>query len=133
MGTLAQEPGAGKATGAPDSNRVKANVIVARMLEKNSERTAALEHHTSGRAYLVEYMGTGGECYAEVKVHAECKSFEHKQLTVVAESGLKFICDKVLRKLVEGRQEASNRSNRKQISLAPESYDAVLVGEEIPE
>jgi hypothetical protein len=121
------------ADAASDPNRVKAAAIIAQMLEKNLERTAALERYTSERTYRVDYTGTGGEHHAELKVHAEYTSPEHKQFTIVSESGSKFICDKVLRKLVEGEQEASDRANRKQISLAPENYDAVLVGEETPD
>jgi hypothetical protein len=66
-----------------------------------------------------------------MRVHAEYTSPEHKQLTIVSESGSKFICEKVLRKLVEGEQEASDRANRMQTSLRPENYDAELVGEEM--
>jgi hypothetical protein len=110
-------------------NRAKAAEIVAKMLEKNRERLAALEHYTSERTYRVEYRGTGGEHHAEIKVHAEYTGPDRKVLTVVSESGSKFICDKVLRKLVEGEQEATDRANRAQTSLGPENYDAELMGD----
>lgn len=107
-------------------------MIIDRMLEKNRERVAALDHYSSERTYRVDYTGTGGEHHAEVVVHAEYNNPERKKLTIMSESGSKFICEKVLRKLVEGEQEASERSNRAQISLAPENYDAELIGEEMP-
>jgi hypothetical protein len=130
-GVFAQDSGVANPTAASDSNHAKAALIIDRMLQMNKERLAALERYTSERTYRVDYSGTGGEHHAELKVHAEYTSPEHKQLTVVSESGSKFICEKVLRKLVEGEQEAGDRANRNQTSLGPENYDAVLVGEEV--
>ena len=64
-------------------------------------------------------------------MHAEYTGPEHKQLTIMSESGSKYICEKVLRKLVEGEQEAADGANRVRTSLGPENYDAELVGEEV--
>jgi len=110
--------------------RPSAAEIVARMLDKNQERLAALQHYESERTYKVEYTGTGGEHHAAIQVHAVYTGPNQKQLTVVSESGSKFICDKVLRKAVESEQEASAQSNRMQMTLGPENYSAELVGEE---
>ena len=113
-----------------DAMHAKAAWIVTRMLEKNLERAAALKSYSSDRTYRVEYNGTGGHHLAEIQVHAEYTGPEHKQLTIVSESGSKFICEKVLRKLVEGEREAADHSNRTQTSLGPENYNAELIGEE---
>ncbi len=129
LGAVAQ---GSKTSSESDPNHAKAALIIDRMLRKNRERVAALDHYTSERTYRVEYNGTGGEHHAEVAVHAEYNNPERKKLTIVGESGSKFICEKVLRKLVEGEQEASERSNRAQISLGPDNYDAELLGEEVP-
>jgi hypothetical protein len=101
------------------------------MLEKNQERLFALEHYETERMYRVEYTGTGGEHHAEIRVRAEYTEPDQKRLTVESESGSKFICDKVLRRLVEGEQEATSQSNRMQTTLGPENYDTELVGEEM--
>ena len=111
-----------------DPARPTAGEIVARLLEKNKERSAALEHYESERTYRVEYTGTGGEHRAEIQVHAEYLRPDQKQLTVVSESGSKFICEKVLRRLVESEQEATAQSNRMQTTLGPENYDARVGG-----
>jgi len=110
--------------------RPTAAEIVARMLERNQERLGALKHYESERTYKVEYTGTGGEHHAELEVRAEYTGPNRKQFTVVSESGSKFLCEKVLRKLVESEQEATAQSNRTQTTLGPENYDAELVGEE---
>jgi Outer membrane lipoprotein-sorting protein len=123
-GALAQD-----STG-PGGSGSTADEIVGRLLEKNRERLVALERYTTERIYRVEYKGTGGHHEAEIRVHAEYTAPERKRLTVVAESGSKFLCEKVLRKLVEGEEEAAAKANRMQTSLAAENYTAELEGEE---
>jgi hypothetical protein len=113
------------------ATRLSAGEIVARMLEKNEERLAALAHYESERTYQVQYTGTGGEHHAEIQVRAEYMGPNQKRLTVESESGSKLICDKVLRRLIESEQEATAQSNRMQTTLGPENYDAELVGEEM--
>jgi hypothetical protein len=110
--------------------RLSAAEIVARMLEKNQERLVALERYESERTYRVEYTGTGGEHHAEIQVHAEYMGPNQKRLTVESESGSKFICDKVLRRLVESEREAAAQSNRMQTTLSPKNYDTELLAEE---
>lgn len=107
-----------------------AAVIVARMLEKNRERLATLERYESERLYRVEYKGTGGDHHAEIHVHAEYTGPNQKRLTVISESGPKFLRDKVLRKLVESEQEATSASNRSQMALSPENYVLEYAGED---
>ena len=53
-----------------DANRQTAAQIIARVLQKNIERSAALGRYTSDRTYDVDYSGTGGTHHAELKVHA---------------------------------------------------------------
>ncbi|MEI9979206.1 MAG: hypothetical protein WDN23_09415 [Edaphobacter sp.] len=105
--------------------------IVARMLEKNEERRAALEHYTSERRYSVEYKGTGGEHRGEIVVQAEYAAPDQKRLTIVSQSGSKVICEKVLRRLVESEQEAGQKANRMQTMLSEENYNVELAGEEV--
>jgi hypothetical protein len=107
-----------------------ADEIVARMVVKNAERQAALEHYVSERTYRVEYKGTGGEHFGEIVVHAEYSAPDQKRFTVVSESGSKLLCEKVLRRLVAGEQEATQAANRMQTMLSAENYNVELVGTE---
>jgi hypothetical protein len=113
-----------------DAARPTAEEVMRRMLEHNAQRLAALQSYSTDRTYQVDYKGTGGEHKAELKVHAEYVGPEQKRLTVVGESGSKFICDKVLRKLVEGEQEATDRANRMQSQLNLDNYTATIAGED---
>jgi hypothetical protein len=49
---------------------------------------------------------------------------------VESEAGSKLICEKVLRRLVESEQEASQTANRMQTVLSATNYHLELVGEE---
>jgi hypothetical protein len=115
---------------AQNATSETAGEIIAQVQAKNAERLAALEHYVSERTYRVEYRGTGGEHVAEIVVHAEYSAPDQKRLTVLSESGSKLICEKVLRRLVEGEQEAAQKVNRMQMALSTDNYDVVLAGEE---
>jgi hypothetical protein len=108
-----------------------ADEIVARMLVRNSERQAALEHYASERTYRVEYKGpAGGKHAAEIVVHAEYSAPDQKRFVVVSQSGSKILCDKVLRRLMDSEQEAMQKTNQMQTRLSAENYEVELVGED---
>jgi hypothetical protein len=110
-----------------------AKAIVTQMQEKNAERQHALESYTSERTYSVQYRGTGGDHHGEMRVHVNYGDQGEKRLTVVAESGSKLICERVLRKMVETEEEASDRSGRTQMMLSSENYNFELLGQEVME
>lgn len=113
---------------AQNQTNPTAEEIVARMLARNNERQAALEHYASERTYRVKYTGTGGEHAAELVVEAEYSAPDQKRFTVVSESGSKLICEKVLKRLVESEQEAAQKANRMQMTLSTENYNVALDG-----
>jgi len=115
---------------AQNATSLTAQEIVAQMQVMNAERLAALEHYVSERTYRVEYKGTGGDHAGQIVVHAEYSAPDQKRFTVVSESGSKFICEKVLRRLVESEQEAGQKRNQMQMALSTDNYDVVLDGEE---
>lgn len=104
--------------------------IMAQVVERNSERQAALGGYTSERVYRVEYEGVGGWHEAEMGVHAEYRAPGVKHFTVTSETGSKAFCEKVLRKLVETEEESSKTENQVKLMIAPDRYDARVVGEE---
>lgn len=111
-------------------NGPSVDAIVLQLQARNAERQKALESYTGERTYRVEYHGTGGEHHGEIAVHAEYGSQGEKHLTVVSETGSKLICERVLRKMVETEQEASERGNRVQTMLSPENYSFEMLGQE---
>ena len=109
----------------PSSTGQTAEEILARVQVKNAERQEALVHYVSERTYRVEYRGHVGE----IVVHAEYSAPDQKRLTVVSETGSKLMCEKVLLRLVESEQEATQKANRMQMALSVENYNVALVGE----
>lgn len=118
------------ARGARAQASPSADEIVSRMMARNAARQADLGSYTSDRTYTVEYTGVGGAHHGEIVVHAEYLGVGQKRLTVVSESGSKLICERVLRKMVESEQEASEKANQMQMSLSPANYNLELVGQE---
>lgn len=107
-----------------------AEEIVSRMLEKNGERQAALEHYRTDRTYQLEYDGTGGKHHAEMIVRAEYVAPGRKYFTVLSESGSKVLCREVLRRLVDKEEETSEKSDWQRAMFSTDSYRVELVGRE---
>lgn len=104
-----------------------ATEILNQVVQHNAQRQKLLAAYTSTRTYSVAYTGIGGPRNAQLVARVEFHSGE-KTFTILSESGSKMICNRVLRKLVESEQEASNQTARMQSMLSPDNYDATLVG-----
>jgi hypothetical protein len=107
-----------------------ANEIVTRMMERNAQRQAILQHYASDRTYKLEYNGTTGEHHAEMVVHAEYTAPGRKHFTVISQSGSKPLCAEVLRKLVEGEEETASQQDWQKAMFSPETYHLQLLGTE---
>ncbi|NYF81319.1 hypothetical protein [Granulicella arctica] len=107
-----------------------ASEIVTRMMERNAQRQAMLQHYASDRTYRLEYNGTAGEHHAEMVVHAEYSAPGRKHFTVISESGSKVLCAEVLRKLVEGEEETAAKQDWQRAMFSPETYNLQLLGNE---
>jgi outer membrane lipoprotein-sorting protein len=104
--------------------------VVKRLQERNAERAAALDRYEVTRVYSMQYRGFPSDRNAEMVVSMVYRAPNSKQFSVVSESGSKFIIDHVLKKLLEGEQEAANEENVRQTALTTENYDFTLAGYE---
>src|ERR1700722_20742142 len=107
-----------------------AEEIVRRMLVKNDERQAALEHYRTDRTYQLEYDGTGGKHHAEMVVRAEYQAPGRKNFTVLSESGSKILCREVLRRLVNKEEETSEKTDWQRAMFSGDTYTVQLIGQE---
>ena len=82
------------------------------------------------RVYSMRYSGFPSDRNAEMTVSMVYHAPNSKQFSVLSESGSKFIIDHVLKKLLEGEQEAANEENRRQSALTTENYNFTLAGYE---
>jgi len=105
---------------------------IARHVAANEDiRHSALRHYESDRLYHLDYNGIGGPHTAELLVHAQYDAPGIKHLTVIRQTGSKGFGDKVLRKIVESEEEASQRDNRKAMAFTTENFDMQLVGHDV--
>jgi len=104
--------------------------ILSLIAEKNAARQSALGSYTSTRTYRLDYTGIGGAHSAELVARLDYRAPGIKHFTVVSESGSKAICEKVLRKLVESEEEASQMATRANWDISPQNYIAQLIGED---
>src|ERR1700761_318601 len=104
--------------------------IVQRLMERNQERAAALQHYTGKRSYHLEYHGFPSSQEATMDVAVNFDAPASKQFTIVSESGSKLIQSRVFRRLLESEEQAGDTSNRKQSDLSPENYNFSLAGTE---
>ncbi len=104
--------------------------IVERLMERNQERAAALQHYVGKRTYHLEYHGFPASAEATMNVEVNFDAPASKQFTVVSASGSKMIQNRVFHRLLESEEQAGDSSNRKHSELSADNYDFTLAGTE---
>jgi hypothetical protein len=107
---------------------LSAEQIVQRLIEKNQERAAALQHYIGKRSYHLEYHGFPASAEATMEVDVNFDAPASKHFTVVSTSGSKLIQSRVFRRLLESEEQAGDSSNRKHTELGPDNYTFSLAG-----
>jgi hypothetical protein len=112
----------------PALRDLSADQVVNRLIDKNRERAAALQHYTSKRTYHLEYRGFPGSSDAAMEVDVNFDAPSSKQFTIVSATGPKVILNRVFRRLLESEQQAGDLSNRTNSELSPDNYNFTLDG-----
>ncbi len=105
-----------------------ATAIIDKLLIANERRSAELRGFQGTRLYHLQYHGLLGTREAEMKVLANYAAPDHRDFSVVSQSGSKLLLNRVLLKLLDSEKEALQ--NRKQIELSPANYQFDLLGTE---
>lgn len=103
--------------------------LVGRMVRADNERLAALSGYTGMRRYRFENKQLNKR--AEMTVRVVCDSTGAKTFEVVAEGGSGFVRNRIIRKMIEAEQEASQKGEREQTRIIPANYDFRLIGSDI--
>jgi hypothetical protein len=114
----------------PAPPALDAKQIVQRLMERNQERAAALQHYIGRRTYHLEYRGFPASAEATMDVEVNFDAPASKQFTVVSASGSKLIQSRVFHRLLESEEQAGDSSNRKHSELSSDNYDFSLAGAE---
>ena len=104
--------------------------VVQRLMEKNQERAAALQHYEGKRSYRLEYRGFPASTEATMEVEVCFDAPASKRFTVVSSTGSKLIQNRVFHRLLESEEQAGDSSNRKHTELGPDNYTFSLAGTE---
>ncbi len=104
-----------------------ASEIVDRMVEKNLERTEALERYRGRRHYQIDYSGFPEKLHAEMVVEMTYQAPATKTFEVISSSGSSLLINRVLKRLLETEQEATQGDNPRRTALTKENYNFMLL------
>jgi hypothetical protein len=114
----------------PNNEPLGSDQVVAQMVAHNRERARALEAYRSRRHYHLDYSGVFGARQADMVVEVLYHSPGEKEFAVISESGSKWICNHVLRRLMQVEQENARAGTRERTEINPENYSFHLSGVE---
>ena len=98
-----------------------ADEVIRHVMEKNEERTRALESYSSLRSYHLECHCVSHK-KADMLVRADYIAPDKKVFKVVSESGSDTVRNKVFKKLLEAEQESMREENQQRTAITPENY-----------
>ena len=107
-----------------------ADQVVQRLMEKNQERAAALQHYLGKRSYRLEYHGFPASTEATMDVEVNFDAPATKRFTIVSTTGSKMIQSRVFHRLLESEEQAGDANNRTHTELGPDNYTFSLAGTE---
>jgi len=104
--------------------------VVERMVARNHQRARELGGYTSRRHYHLDYNGILGAHQADMVVDVLFHSPNDKEFKLVSQSGSKWICNHVLRRLMQAEQESTQAGEKEKAEISPANYDFRLVNTE---
>ncbi len=116
------------APAAPE--RLTADQLVARLVQKNEQRANALESYQSRRSYSLTYVGFPTNLHADMTVNMTYHAPATKQFTVVSESGNKWIINHIFERLLNSEREALDPENRAATALNSNNYNFTLLSDQ---
>ena len=74
-------------------------------MQKNAERTNALERYQGRRSYRLDYVGFPENLHAEMIVDVSYKAPDSKEFKVLSERGSTWIVNHILKRLLKSEHE----------------------------
>jgi hypothetical protein len=113
---------------SPDRQLPSADEIVARMIERDSQRDAAFHGYVAARRYVLE--NSRHHKRAEMLVKVSCLENGSKRFETVSENGWGTARSHVFPRLLESENEASQPGARERSRITPGNYSFSIAGEE---
>jgi outer membrane lipoprotein-sorting protein len=130
LGAVCQQLDSKGSSYSSQNAQLPAEQVARKLQERNAQRAAALNQFSSTRVYRIQYRGFPSNRDAEMVVNVTYRAPNAKEFRVVSETGSKFVIDHVLKKLLEGEQEAASEENRQRTALSTENYNFTSAGYE---
>jgi len=105
-----------------------ADEVVAKMMQHDSERQAALDGYTALRRYTLENRDHHKR--AEMLVRLTCMKDGSKQFEMVSSDGWAGARKHVFQRLLDAEAEASHANVRDQSRVTPDNYSFAMIGED---
>ncbi|HUJ39105.1 MAG TPA: hypothetical protein VLW54_01055 [Candidatus Acidoferrales bacterium] len=115
------------ARGEDASSTLDTDQVVARMVARNQDRARELGGYSSRRHYHLDYNGILGSRQADMVVDVLYHSPNDKEFSVISQSGSKWICNHVLRRLMQAEQESTQSAEKQKTEISPGNYDFQLL------
>jgi hypothetical protein len=97
--------------------------VLDNLVERNAERSDALQKYQGRRFYTLDYTGFPTSLHAEMIVDMTYDAPATKQFRIVSQSGPELIVDKILKRLLDAEMESMTDENRARVALNPSNYD----------
>ena len=104
-------------------SRLNLSQVMDNVVEKNAERTDALQRYQGRRSYSLDYTGFPGSFHAEMVVDMTYDAPATKQFKIISQSGSQWIIERVFKRLLDAEQEALSEGNRERVALNSRNYD----------
>ena len=101
--------------------------ILTNLEQRNAQRAAALKEFEGKRIYRMQYRGFPSDRDAEMIVKVRFHAPNSKELTMISQTGSKFVIDHVFKKLLESEQEVA-KGDLRDTALTRQNYTFELLG-----
>ena len=106
-----------------------ADEVVAKMIERDNQRQAALHGYTSARRYVLE--NARHHKRAEMLVRMKCLDNGSKEFETVSETGWGAARSHLFPRLLESEREAASPDARERSRITPQNYSFEMVGTDL--
>jgi hypothetical protein len=120
---------AAQSSGPAVQQPLTSDQIVSEMVSHNKARAAALPDYSTRQICQLQYHGFPSSRSGEMVLQVRYTAGGKKEYALISESGSKFVINHVLKRLLDGEQEAQNGKNRQQTAITPDNYTFRLIGE----
>lgn len=116
--------------GEQPAGNITAQQILAHVAQNNHRRQQELQSYTGRREYHLLYTGIGGRREATLIVDVNYQFPDHKDFTIVSETGSHWIVNHVFKKILDTEKEAADPRAQAGTALTEENYEVELLGKE---